>query len=53
MKLKVFMKKVKIRKQSYLSGNNENQLIKIFKKVKKQDWVFSTWRVITCSSSWN
>lgn len=34
----------KIRAPIHLSGNNENQLIKIFKKVKKQDWVFSTWR---------
>lgn len=28
----------------HLSGNNEEQLIKIFKKIKKNDWVFSTWR---------
>lgn len=28
----------------HLSGNNEDQLIKIFKKIKKNDWVFSTWR---------
>ena len=34
----------KIRAPIHLSGNNEDQLIKIFKKVKKQDWVISTWR---------
>jgi len=28
----------------HLSGNNEDQLIKIFKNIKKKDWVFSTWR---------
>jgi pyruvate dehydrogenase E1 component alpha subunit len=34
----------KIRAPIHLSGNNEAQLIKIFKKIKKNDWVFSTWR---------
>jgi TPP-dependent pyruvate/acetoin dehydrogenase alpha subunit len=34
----------KIRAPIHLSGNNENQLLKIFKKIKKNDWVFSTWR---------
>tara|TARA_B000000532_G_C18804209_1_gene378392 strand:+ start:23 stop:622 length:600 start_codon:yes stop_codon:yes gene_type:complete len=28
----------------HLSGNNERQLIKIFSKIKKNDWVFSGWR---------
>ncbi len=28
----------------HLSGGNEEQLIKIFKKIKPQDWVFSTHR---------
>lgn len=28
----------------HLSGGNENQLIKIFKNIKKNDWVFSTHR---------
>ena len=28
----------------HLSGNNEIQLIDIFKKVKRKDWVFSGWR---------
>ena len=28
----------------HLSGNNEDQLIEIFKDIKPTDWVFSTWR---------
>ena len=28
----------------HLSGNNEDQLIEIFKKINKGDWVFSNWR---------
>jgi len=28
----------------HLSGNNEDQLIEIFKKIDKDDWVFSNWR---------
>jgi pyruvate dehydrogenase E1 component alpha subunit len=28
----------------HLSGNNEDQLIKIFKNIDKDDWVFSSWR---------
>ena len=34
----------KIRAPIHLSGNNEDQLIKIFKKINKNDWVFSSWR---------
>ena len=34
----------KIRAPIHLSGNNEDKLIAIFKKIKKTDWVFSTWR---------
>jgi pyruvate dehydrogenase E1 component alpha subunit len=34
----------KIKAPIHLSGNNEEQLIKIFKKIKENDWVFSTWR---------
>ena len=34
----------KIKAPIHLSGNNENQLINIFKKVKKDDWVLSSWR---------
>lgn len=36
--------KGKIRGPIHLSGNNENHLIKIFRKIKKNDWVFSNWR---------
>ena len=28
----------------HLSGGNEDQLIEIFKKIDKDDWVFSSWR---------
>ncbi len=28
----------------HLSGNNEDQLIKIFRKIEKNDWIFSNWR---------
>ena len=28
----------------YINGNNEDQLIEIFKKIDKDDWVFSSWR---------
>ena len=39
------MRSGKIKAPIHLSGNNENELIKIFKKVnKKNDWVLSTWR---------
>jgi pyruvate dehydrogenase E1 component alpha subunit len=34
----------KIKSPIHLSGGNEDQLIEIFKSVKKNDWVFSTWR---------
>ena len=34
----------KIKGPIHLSGNNEKELIKIFKKIKKKDWVFSNWR---------
>ena len=43
-KIKKIYESGKIKAPIHLSGNNENQLIKIFKKVKKADWVFSTWR---------
>ena len=33
-----------IRAPVHLSGNNEDQLIKIFEKIDKDDWVFSSWR---------
>lgn len=34
----------KIKAPIHLSGNNEDKLISIFKKIKTKDWVFSTWR---------
>jgi len=34
----------KIRGPIHLSDGNEEQLIEIFKRIKKTDWVFSTWR---------
>ena len=34
----------KIRAPVHLYSNNEDQLIKIFKRVRKQDWVFCSWR---------
>lgn len=36
--------KGKIRAPIHLHSGNENFLIKFFKKIKKNDWVFSTWR---------
>ena len=34
----------KIKGPVHLSGNNEEQLIKIFEDVNEDDWVFSSWR---------
>jgi len=34
----------KIRGPVHLSNGNEEQLIEIFSRIKKSDWVFSTWR---------
>src|SRR5258708_524938 len=34
----------KIRGPIHLAGGNEDQLIEIFKRVKRTDWVLSTWR---------
>ncbi len=34
----------KIKAPIHLHGNNEEELIKIFKNIKKEDWVFSSWR---------
>ncbi len=34
----------KIKGPIHLSGNNEKILIKIFRNIKKNDWVFSSWR---------
>ena len=34
----------KIKAPIHLYSNNEDDLIKIFKKIKKKDWVFCSWR---------
>jgi len=34
----------KIRAPIHLSDGNEDQLIRIFQKIDRNDWVFSTWR---------
>lgn len=34
----------KIKAPIHLHSNNEDMLIKIFKKINKNDWVFSSWR---------
>lgn len=34
----------KIRGPIHLSNGNEEQLIEVFSRIKKTDWVFSTWR---------
>ena len=34
----------KIKAPIHLHGNNENQLIEIFKSINKNDWIFSSWR---------
>ena len=34
----------KIRSPIHLYGGNEKQIIKVFKKIKKKDWVFCSWR---------
>lgn len=34
----------KLRSPVHLSGGNEDQLIEIFKEIKPQDWVFTTYR---------
>lgn len=43
-KIETLYEKKKIRGPIHLSGNNEDELINIFKKIKKNDWVFSGWR---------
>ena len=43
-KIKIIYESGKIKAPIHLSGNNEEPLIKIFKKIKKNDWVLSTWR---------
>lgn len=43
-RIKRIYEKGKIKAPVHLSGNNEDHLIKIFKKINKSDWVFSSWR---------
>ena len=43
-KIKRLYEKGKIKAPIHLSGGNENQLINIFKKIKRDDWVISNWR---------
>ena len=42
--IKQIYEKGSIKAPIHLSGNNEDHLIKIFKKIKREDWVFSSWR---------
>tara|TARA_Y100000996_G_scaffold173770_1_gene135072 strand:+ start:71 stop:688 length:618 start_codon:yes stop_codon:yes gene_type:complete len=42
--IKSLYEKGKIRSPIHLSGNNEDQLISIFKNINKNDWVISSWR---------
>jgi TPP-dependent pyruvate/acetoin dehydrogenase alpha subunit len=45
LEIKKIYESGKIKAPIHLSGNNEDELIKIFEKVnKKNDWVLSTWR---------
>ena len=44
LKVKEAYEAGKIKAPVHLSGNNEDQLIEIFKKVNEDDWVFSSWR---------
>lgn len=43
-KIKSLYEKGKIKAPIHLSGGNEQQLINIFKKINRQDWVISNWR---------
>ena len=43
-KVKKLYEDGKIKAPIHLSGNNERQLIRIFKKINKNDWIFSSWR---------
>ena len=43
-KIKKIYEAGKIRAPIHLSRGNEKQLIKIFKRIKKDDWVISNWR---------
>jgi len=43
-RIALLYEKKKIKGPIHLSGNNESQLINIFKNIKTKDWVFSGWR---------
>ena len=43
-KISSYYENKKIKGPVHLSGNNELKLINLFKKIKKNDWVFSSWR---------
>ena len=42
--IKTIYESGKIKAPIHLSGGNEDELIKIFKDVQEDDWVFSSWR---------
>jgi len=42
--IKLLYEKGSIKAPIHLSGNNEDHLIRIFRKIKKNDWVISNWR---------
>ena len=44
LKIKKIYESGKIKAPIHLSGGNETQLIKIFKKININDWVISNWR---------
>jgi len=43
-KIASLFNQAKIKSPIHLYSNNEDKLIKIFKKIKKNDWVFCSWR---------
>jgi pyruvate dehydrogenase E1 component alpha subunit len=43
-KIACLFNKKKIRSPIHLYSNNENQILKVFRKIKKRDWVFCSWR---------
>ena len=43
-KIKKIYETGKLKAPIHLSGGNEDQLIKIFKKINKNDWIISNWR---------
>ena len=46
LEIKNLYESKKIKAPIHLSGNNEDKLIKIFKKISKNDWVFRVGEVI-------